>query len=164
MWHICSQQDVLMLIFTLRITSNLYDGSFFRFTTQPRLCVFSPGWCIWSLACTLFMCSLQDATHSLSPLPLKPSKAGQWEWWSLWSRWNEAELVSNDWVEQAPPPIKQYLAIFKRTQLNWRTFQDAATLFQAGLLLDPKQRSQQATADSIRLFHRLQRRADSEDG
>lgn len=49
----------------------------FYYTTH--LCVFSPGRCIWSLACKLFMFSFQDTTHSQSPLPLKLSKVHQRE-------------------------------------------------------------------------------------
>lgn len=36
--------------------------------------------------------------------------------------------------------------------------------FKPGLLMNPKQRRQETTADSIRVFHRLQRQAHSGDG
>lgn len=75
MWHSCGEQEVLMLIFMLRLSGSLYKGSLFSFTTQPRLWVFTTGRCIWSLAPTLFLCSLQDATHSQSPLTLNPSQS-----------------------------------------------------------------------------------------
>lgn len=38
------------------------------------------------------------------------------------------------------------ISVLSKTQLNWCTFQDTTTLFQPGLLVDPKQSSLQETA------------------
>lgn len=154
-----------MLIFILRISSSLYDGSLQFY--YPSTLVSIHNWTVHLelsvhvISVFFTRCHTRPERPGIKPLP--PPPEGMVEFfgltqmrlnWFLMTDWSKLLHQLNSFSQSLNDPVK----------LVHISGRHRPPPFKPGPLTNPKQRRQETTADSIRVFHRLQRQAHSGDG